>query len=178
MMDEANVAHTLWGEGAQVEIYLSNRILLRKDCDKTPYELQKGRPTLVKHLKVFRSKFYIKMNDEKLEFSTHELMKASFLVDHSKEKATSAITKGPRKQWNALLSKWMRYFPKLEEPKELVDADYDFIEYEDQEVLDDAEEEQQNTPLSSKAPLVIYESIISRSKSLGIKSQEFKQGEY
>jgi hypothetical protein len=34
--------------------------MLRNNTDKTPYELWKGRPTNVKHFRVFGSKFYIK----------------------------------------------------------------------------------------------------------------------
>jgi hypothetical protein len=40
--------------------------LLRNNIDKTPYELWKGRPTNVKHFRVFGSKCYIKREDGRM----------------------------------------------------------------------------------------------------------------
>ena len=56
LMDEADIPHIFWGEATQVVMHLSNRMKLRHNSDKNPYELWKGRPTLVKHLKVFAKK--------------------------------------------------------------------------------------------------------------------------
>jgi hypothetical protein len=44
-------------------IYIQNRVILINNTNKTPYELWKGRPTNVKHFRVFGSKFYIKRED-------------------------------------------------------------------------------------------------------------------
>jgi hypothetical protein len=41
-------------------VHIQNRLFLRNKTDKTPYELWKGRPTNVKHFRVFGSKCYIK----------------------------------------------------------------------------------------------------------------------
>jgi hypothetical protein len=41
-------------------IHIQNRVILRNNNDKTPYELWKGRPTNVKHFRVFGRKCYIK----------------------------------------------------------------------------------------------------------------------
>jgi hypothetical protein len=43
-----------------ITIQIQNRVMLRNNTDKTPYELWKGRPTNVKHFSVFGSKCYIK----------------------------------------------------------------------------------------------------------------------
>jgi hypothetical protein len=40
--------------------------VLRKNTDKTPYELWKGRPTNVKHFRVFGRKCYIKREDGRM----------------------------------------------------------------------------------------------------------------
>jgi hypothetical protein len=40
--------------------------MLRSNIDKTPYELWKGRPTNVKHFKVFGRKCYIKSEDGRM----------------------------------------------------------------------------------------------------------------
>ena len=41
-------------------IHIQNRVMLKINIEKTPYELWKGRPTNVKHFRVFESKCYIK----------------------------------------------------------------------------------------------------------------------
>jgi hypothetical protein len=41
-------------------VHIQNRVILRNNTNKTPYELWKGRPANVKHLRVFGSKCYIK----------------------------------------------------------------------------------------------------------------------
>jgi hypothetical protein len=40
--------------------------MLRNNTDKTPYELWKGRPTNVNHFRVFGSKCYTKIEDDKI----------------------------------------------------------------------------------------------------------------
>jgi hypothetical protein len=47
-------------------IHILNKGMLRNNSDKTPYELWKGRPTNVKHFRVFGSKCYIKREDDKV----------------------------------------------------------------------------------------------------------------
>jgi hypothetical protein len=37
-------------------VHIQNKIMLRNNNDKTPYELWKGRPTNVKHFRVFGRK--------------------------------------------------------------------------------------------------------------------------
>jgi hypothetical protein len=53
-------------------IHIQNRVMLRKNTDKTPYELWKGKPANVKHFKVFGSKCYIKREDGGMgKFDSH-----------------------------------------------------------------------------------------------------------
>jgi hypothetical protein len=41
-------------------VHIQNKVMLRNNIDKTPYELWKGRPTNVNHFRFFGSKCYIK----------------------------------------------------------------------------------------------------------------------
>jgi hypothetical protein len=43
-----------------------NKRILRSNNDKTPYELWKGIPTIVKHFRVFGNKFHIKREDDRV----------------------------------------------------------------------------------------------------------------
>jgi hypothetical protein len=63
--------------------------MLRNNTDKTPYELWKGRPTNVKHFKVFGSKCYIKREDAKWESLTLLWTKEYMLVTQVQGKHTS-----------------------------------------------------------------------------------------
>jgi hypothetical protein len=47
-------------------VHIQNKLMLRNNTDKTPYELWKGRPTNVKHFRVFGIKYYIKREDGKI----------------------------------------------------------------------------------------------------------------
>jgi hypothetical protein len=47
-------------------IHIQNRLMLKNNTEKTPYELWKGRPTNVNHFRVFGSKFYIKREDGRM----------------------------------------------------------------------------------------------------------------
>ena len=66
MLDEASVSNTFWGEETQTSVYLSNRVILRPNNEKNPYELWKGRPTKIYHLKIFGRRCYIKRTKEKI----------------------------------------------------------------------------------------------------------------
>jgi hypothetical protein len=47
-------------------VHIQNRVMLRNNNDKNPYKLWKGRPTNLKHLRVFGSKCYIKREDGRM----------------------------------------------------------------------------------------------------------------
>jgi hypothetical protein len=47
-------------------IHIQNKLILRNNTDKTPYELWKGRPTNVKYFRVFGRKCYIKREDGRM----------------------------------------------------------------------------------------------------------------
>jgi hypothetical protein len=62
--DVTHVVHTT--------LHIQNRVILRNNSDKNPYELWKGRPKKVKNIRVFRSKCYIKREYGRMgKFDSH-----------------------------------------------------------------------------------------------------------
>jgi hypothetical protein len=57
---------TFWTQVVHTSVHIQNRVMLRNNTDKTPYELWKGRPANVKHFRVFGSKCYIKREDGRM----------------------------------------------------------------------------------------------------------------
>jgi len=60
MLNESKVSDRFWREEVYTVVYILYRGQIRVSCDKTPYELWKGRPTFVKHFKIFGIKCCIK----------------------------------------------------------------------------------------------------------------------
>ena len=67
MLNDSNLSNTFWTQVIHIGVHILNRAQIRTWRNMTPYELWKGRPTTFKHFCIFGSKFYIKINDEKLE---------------------------------------------------------------------------------------------------------------
>jgi hypothetical protein len=63
MLMDSKLTYVFWVQEMHTTVHIQNIGILRNNSDKTPYELWKGRPTNVKHFKVFRSKCYIKRED-------------------------------------------------------------------------------------------------------------------
>ena len=59
LMIEKNVAIKYWKEAINTSSHTLNSVQLKKDSDKTPYELWYGYKPNVSYLKVFGSKCYI-----------------------------------------------------------------------------------------------------------------------
>jgi hypothetical protein len=66
MMNEKNIGQTYWVEEIHTKFHVLNKSHLKPQSDKTPYELWFGRPSSIKHFKVFGRKCYIKNNYENL----------------------------------------------------------------------------------------------------------------
>ena len=64
MMNEMNISQTYQVEAIHIAVHILNKVHLRPNSDKTPYELWFRRLASIKHFKVFGSKCYIKNNDE------------------------------------------------------------------------------------------------------------------
>ena len=55
-----------WVQEIDMTVFIVNRSLLRNNCNKTPYELWKGKLANVKYFRIFGSKCYIKREDQNL----------------------------------------------------------------------------------------------------------------
>jgi transposase InsO family protein len=61
-----------WTQAMHTTVHIQNRVMLKTNTNKTPYDLWKGRPANVKHFKVFGSKCYIKREDGRMrKFDSH-----------------------------------------------------------------------------------------------------------
>jgi hypothetical protein len=69
---DSKLTDTFWTQAMHTTVHIQNKVMLRNNTDKTPYELWKGRPTNVKHFRVFGSKCYIKREDGRMgKFESH-----------------------------------------------------------------------------------------------------------
>ena len=67
-MIEKNVAIKYWKEAISTIVHTLNQVQLKKDLDKTPYELWYGYKPKVNYFKVFGSKYYILKESRKGKF--------------------------------------------------------------------------------------------------------------
>jgi hypothetical protein len=66
------LTYIFWTQLVHTSVHIQNILMLRNNTDKNPYELWKGRPTNVKHFRVFGSKCYIKREDGRMgKFDSH-----------------------------------------------------------------------------------------------------------
>jgi hypothetical protein len=66
MLLDYKLTYIFWKQAVHTTFHIQNRVMLKNNTDKTPYELWKGRPTNVKHFRVFGSKCYIKREDGRM----------------------------------------------------------------------------------------------------------------
>jgi hypothetical protein len=66
MLMDSKLTDVFWEHEMHTTIHIQNRVMLRNNSDKTPYEIWKGRPANVKHFRVFGSKCYIKREDGRM----------------------------------------------------------------------------------------------------------------
>jgi transposase InsO family protein len=72
MIMDSKLTDIFWTRAVHTTVHIQNRVMLRNNTDKTPYELWKGRPTNVKHFRVFERKCYIKREYGKMgKFDSH-----------------------------------------------------------------------------------------------------------
>jgi hypothetical protein len=82
MLMDSKLIDIFWTQAVHTVFHIQNRVMRRKNTDKTPYELWKGRPTNVKHFRVFGSKCYIKREDDRMgKFESR--MEKGLLVGYS-----------------------------------------------------------------------------------------------
>jgi hypothetical protein len=66
MLMDSKLIDIFWTHEVHTVVHIQNRVMLRKNTDKTPYELWKGRLENVKHFRVFGRKCHIKREDGKM----------------------------------------------------------------------------------------------------------------
>ena len=66
MFNKSNLSDRFWKEAINTAIYILNRGKIRVNNNKTPYELWKGRKTMIKYFNFFGRKCNIKRYDEDL----------------------------------------------------------------------------------------------------------------
>jgi transposase InsO family protein len=66
MLMDSKLTNIFWLHAMHTTIHIQNKLMLRNNNDKTPYELWKGRLANVKHFRVFGSKCYIKREDGRM----------------------------------------------------------------------------------------------------------------
>ena len=72
MIMDSKLIDIFWKQAVNIAIHTKNKVMLRNNTDKIPYELWKGRPTNVNHFRVFGSKCYIKREDGRMrKFDSH-----------------------------------------------------------------------------------------------------------
>jgi hypothetical protein len=89
MIMDSKLTDIFWTLAVHTTVHIQNRVMLRNNIDKTPYELWKGRPTNVKHFRVFRSNATSKEKMEKWESLTLMWTKEYLLVTQVQGKHTS-----------------------------------------------------------------------------------------
>jgi hypothetical protein len=60
---DSKLVDIFWTHAVHTTVHIQKRLMLKKNTDKTAYELWKGRPTNVQHFRFFGSKCYIKRED-------------------------------------------------------------------------------------------------------------------
>jgi transposase InsO family protein len=66
MLMDSKLTDMFWTQAVHTIVHIQNIVILRKNTDKTPYKLWKGRPSNVKHFIFFGRKCYIKREDGKM----------------------------------------------------------------------------------------------------------------
>jgi len=66
MIHSKNLAQHFWGEAVNTTCHIINRVYLRLETNKTPYEIWRGKKPTVKYFRTFGSKCYILYDRENL----------------------------------------------------------------------------------------------------------------
>jgi hypothetical protein len=66
MLMDSKLIDIFWTHVVHTTVHIQNRVMLKNNTNKMPYELWKGRPPNVKHFRVFGSKCYIKREDGRM----------------------------------------------------------------------------------------------------------------
>ena len=59
MLNEHHLPKYFWAEAVNTAYFVTNRVVVRKNLNKTPYELWKGRKPNISFFKVFGCKYFV-----------------------------------------------------------------------------------------------------------------------
>jgi transposase InsO family protein len=155
MLMDSKLTDIFWTQAVHTTVHIQNRVMLRNNTDKTPYELWKGRPTNVKHFRVFGSKCYIKREDGKMGKFDSRVDKGVLVGYSSTRKAYKCYNLRLNKvveSINITIDETGRPESKEEENESMEQLfeeeaeDEKEVEEEDEENLTEAEEQVQQVP--------------------------------
>jgi hypothetical protein len=87
MLKDSKLRNIFWVQAIHTVVHILNKGMIISNSDKKPSELWKGRPTNVKHFRVFGSKRYIKREDDKVGKFDSRVDKGILVGYSSKNKA-------------------------------------------------------------------------------------------
>ena len=97
MLVENDVSKPFWSEVVNTAVYTMNKVQVRKDTNKTPYELWFGHSIIVKYFRIFGGKCYIKRDDDIGKFDARS--DEGIFLGHSKERLIDVIIRQLRLLW-------------------------------------------------------------------------------
>jgi hypothetical protein len=72
MLMDSKLTDIFWTQAVHTTFHIPNRLILRNNTEKSPYELWKGRLENAKNFIVFGSKCYVKRKDGRMgKFDSH-----------------------------------------------------------------------------------------------------------
>jgi hypothetical protein len=160
-----------------IVVHIQNRVMLRNNTDKTPYELWKGRPTNVKHFRVFGSKCYIKREDGRMGKFDSRVDKGVLVGYSSTRKAYKCYNLRLNKvveSINVTIDETSRPESKEEENESMEqlfeeEGVEDEIEVEGEDEENPTKEEEKVQQVSPKTPRNEYKRIILQIRLLETK---------
>jgi hypothetical protein len=144
MIIDSKLTDIFWTQEVHTTVHIQNRVMLRNNTDKTPYELWKGRPTNVKHFRVFGSKCYIKREDGRMGKFDSRVEKGILVGYSSTRKAYKCYNLRLNKvveSINVKIDETSRLESKKEENKSMEQLFEEEDEKEEEEEDEDEDEE-------------------------------------
>jgi hypothetical protein len=147
MLMDSKLTDIFWTQVVHMTINIQNRVMLRNKTDKNPYELWKGRPTNVKHFRVFGSKCYIKRKDGRMRKFDSHVDKGVLVSYSSTRKAYNCYNLRLKKvveRINVTMDETGIPKSKEEENKSMEQI------FEEEEAEDEVEEEDEENPIETE----------------------------
>jgi hypothetical protein len=147
MIMDSKLTDIFWTQVVYTILHIQNKVMLRNNTDKTPYELWKGRPANVKHFRVFGSKCYIKREYGRMEKFESRVDKGILVGYSSTSKAYKCYNLRLNKvveSINVTIDETGRLESKKEENKSMEQLFEEEDENEEEEEDEDEDEDEEN----------------------------------